>query len=80
MSKLPKALEEIDKERFLEVMLDCIEIVFNALRPYITMKANKKSNRKDKSVVIYHTEYQIISFIAKVFFMKYDKNLEEKEA
>lgn len=78
MSKLPKALEKIDKERFLEIILDCIEIVFNALRPYITMKANKKSNRQDKNVVIYHTEYQIISFISKVFFAKYDKNLEEK--
>lgn len=78
MCELPKSLGKIDQEKFLEVILDCIEIVFNALRPYIIMKANKKNNKKQTNIVIYHTEYQIISFIAKVFFMKYNSSLEEK--
>lgn len=80
MSKLPQKLKIIDQERFLEAILECTEIVFIALKPYITLKANKKAAKKPKNISICHTEYQIISFIAKIFFMKYDNNLEERSS
>lgn len=77
MHELPKKLKAIDYEKFFDVIIDCISIVDMILKPYIRMNFNKNKKlgyQSKEKCIIYHTEYQIISFIAKVYFMKYEIN------
>lgn len=52
-----------------------MEFVNNVLRPYIGVKANKKSG---STFPVVHSEFQIVSLIGKVFHSKYKIDPEER--
>ena len=72
--------DSFDFENFQNALFDSTNIVNNELKPYITILINRsKSNNKPKPI-IFHSDYQIISFISKVFRERFDiKNMKEKE-
>lgn len=59
-------------EGYKKALLDSIKIVFDELRPFICLKINKSKSNKKENPTIFHSDYQIISFVAKVFSEKYD--------
>lgn len=72
--------DNFDFEGFKKALLDSIKIVFDKLRPFICLKINKSKNSQTEKPTIFHSDYQIISIIAKVFTDKYDlKTFEIKE-
>lgn len=76
-------LDKIIDDRFnftgyKKALLDSIKIVFDTLRPFICLKINKSKSDKNENPIIFHSDYQIISFVAKVFREKY--NLETFES
>lgn len=76
------ALDKIIDDRFnftgyKKALLDSIKTVFDTLRPFICLKINKSKSDKNEKPIIFHSDYQIISFVAKVFREKY--NLETFE-
>lgn len=75
MSALPTKMMEVDQETFQKALIDSIDITFSTLKPFITLKANKQTSRPNSKAVIYHTEYQIVSLIAKVYKSKYNQDL-----
>lgn len=79
MTNLPNSILRLNQEKFLNALLDSINIVYTKLKPFITLKANKKKSKNTSRAIIYHTEYQIVSFIAKIFKSKYDDNLNERD-
>lgn len=79
MDKLPKKLESININLFEKCLLDSIEETFSKLKPFLVLKANKKSGTS-KKIVLPHSEYQIVSLIAKVFKSKYDQHLNQQES
>lgn len=83
MDKLPELINKVNSahglKKFEEAVLSATSIISQKLKPFIELKANKKKNSTYKPT-IYHTEYQIVSFIGKVFRSKYDTNLQEKSS
>lgn len=77
MNLLPEKLDDLDVNIFEKCLLETIDDVFLQLKPFIYLKANKKINGSTK-IVLAHSEYQIVSLIAKVFTSKYNQNLEIK--
>lgn len=81
MGHLPEKLLNINREEFEKAIFESIDLVNAKLKPYVSLKANKKKSRASTSTTIYHSEYQIISLIGKVFLSKYQlPELTEKEA
>ncbi|PFH86470.1 DUF262 domain-containing protein [Bacillus sp. AFS088145] len=83
LKEMPLIVESIvilDQEKFLNALIDSVKLIHSTLKPFITLKANRKTKQKSEKLVIYHTEYQIVSMIAKVFKSKYDSNLEIKSS
>lgn len=78
MPELPSGFKNIDLDEFFDALIESIDLVYASLKPYILLKANKKNSSNNK-VTIYNAEYQIVSFIAKVFKSKYDFNLKIKD-
>lgn len=84
INSLPEKLQVLfeqkqGQENFLQAIDDATAFVFSALKPFITLQANKKKGTISKTP-IYHTEFQIVSLIGKVFVNKYDLDaLEIKE-
>ena len=81
MADLPSYLKRIDLDQFEESLLDAISLVNKQLKPFIGLNANKrKGNNGAKTVTVYHSEYQIVSLIGKVFKVKYNSDLTVKES
>lgn len=79
MSKIPERLLRIeDKGLFQSALEESINFVFQVLKPFISLKANKKSVSSSK-LSVYHTEYQICSIIGKVFRVRYDAIFNERD-
>jgi hypothetical protein len=76
---LPSKFLEMDKaagqSAFEKALFDSIETVDSYLNPFISLKANKKRTTQTAKSTIYHTEFQIISMIGKVFKSKYQSDL-----
>jgi uncharacterized protein with ParB-like and HNH nuclease domain len=78
MKILPESFKNItnnynNQEEFEKALFDSIVIAQNILKPYTNPKFNSKGVGKK---AIYHSEFQIISIVAKIFQTKYDlKNL-----
>lgn len=64
--------DEFKYEEYQKALFDSVETVFGALKPYIALRINKSGTSKDPKPIIFHSDYQIISFIAKVFRDKHD--------
>lgn len=73
LESLPKYYLKVEQDKFEKALLDSITIVNDILKPYVALRANKKNSTK--KITIYHTEYQIVSLIGKIFRSKYDDNL-----
>lgn len=73
ISSLPLIIEETFKNDdkkisdFLVNIINCTEKIYKYLKPYIQFKLN----RRDDSINIYHTEFQICSMIANLFNARY---------
>ncbi|MGI8544273.1 MAG: hypothetical protein ACR2MD_12475 [Aridibacter sp.] len=83
MDKLPEQINKINSvnglKKFEETVLSAISTVSRELKPFIGLRANKRKNSSYKPT-IYHSEYQIVSFIGKVFRLRYDINLQERSS
>lgn len=82
MESLPQKIASIDQEKFESALNDAINIVYTSIKPFIELNLNKKKSRNKnskKDEFLYHNEYQIVSFIAKVFKAKYDDNLDLRD-
>lgn len=79
MDKLPKHFDKVDQEKFEEAVLDSIALVYSQLKPYITLRANKKNTTYTVNPM-YHGEYQVVSLIGKVMRSKYDESLQIKSS
>lgn len=66
--KFLKVVNKYGQDKFELALFDSIQIVKDFLKPFVELTANRKSNKKVK----YHTEFQIISIIGKVFKSKYE--------
>lgn len=64
--------EEFIFQGFQDALFDAVKIVFSELEPYISLRINKSDNVKKPKPIIFHSDYQIISFVSKVFRDKYD--------
>ncbi|QYS89217.1 hypothetical protein JJC05_02025 [Flavobacterium davisii] len=73
MDKLPEHLSKYSLSDFESKLLDSVDITYNLLKGFISLKMNKQ-----KRIPINHTEFQIISIIGKIFHSKYDTNLSIK--
>ena len=84
MAKLPNTLKTVVEsgklEKFQQAILESTKFVYLCLKPFITLRANRKKKNNNPKVRIYHTEYQIVSFIAKVFKNRYSENFEETKS
>ena len=58
-------------QKFREALFSSIETVNDQLYTILSLRINKYKNRTDPKPIIYHSDYQIISFISKVFRDKY---------
>ncbi|MFR9295752.1 MAG: hypothetical protein ACLVLR_12845, partial [Turicibacter sanguinis] len=76
MGKLPKELIGKDLNKFETALLESIDLTNKILNPYLKFKGNKRGNT---TVTIYHSEYQIVSIIGKIFKTIYDLNNFEKK-
>ncbi|MDB8542713.1 DUF262 domain-containing protein [Turicibacter sanguinis] len=76
MGKLPKELIGKDLNKFETALLESIDLTNKILNPYLKFKGNKRGNT---TVTIYHSEYQIVSIIGKIFKTIYDLNTFEKK-
>jgi hypothetical protein len=63
--------EKFDVTSFQKCLFDSIKIVNGCLKPFIELHINR-SDKNNDTPTIYHTDYQIVSFIAKVFREKYN--------
>ncbi len=63
--------DTFDYSGFQAALFDSGKIVFSELNPYITLRINKLDKLSKEKPSLYHSDYQIISFIAKVFRDKY---------
>ena len=70
LDNLPEYYLKVNQTQFENAIFDCINILDNILKPYISLNANKKNGNKKPT--IYHTEYQILSLIGKIYHSKYD--------
>jgi len=79
VQKLPKDItnRQIDINDLARKIIDCVEIVDSSLKPITDLKANTKD--KKTSIIAKYSEYQLLSFIAKVFTTKYNENLTKKD-
>jgi hypothetical protein len=80
--KIDKIDEIIDDsfnfEKFQKALEDSINTVYLELRPYISVPI--KRSRGNTKPIIFHSDYQIVSLISKVFREKYDSpTFEEKK-
>ncbi len=62
--------DSFDFENFQNALFDSIDTVYLELRPYISVLI--KRSRGNKKPIIFHSDYQIVSLISKVFREKYD--------
>ena len=74
LEKLPESLKNIDHESLEEKIFEAVKFVNDVCKPYIGLKANKKTGN---AFPVVHTEFQIVSLIGKVFRSKYKINSEK---
>ncbi|HRA74056.1 MAG TPA: HNH endonuclease domain-containing protein [Flavobacterium sp.] len=70
MEKIPSELGKYNLTVFEDAVLDSIDITYNLLKGFISLKMNKI-----KRISINHSEFQIVSIIGKIFHSKYNKDL-----
>ncbi|WP_129703712.1 DUF262 domain-containing protein [Priestia megaterium] len=76
MSSLQNKVLQYELTELEEAIIDSVETVYNILRPYLSLKANRKGRgRADEGIVIYHTEHQLVSYFGTIFHLKYDEQL-----
>lgn len=68
METLPESLRKVDLNILEEKILEVVDFLDTILKPFIGIKANKKSGTPFPVV---HTEFQIVSLIGKIFKSKY---------
>ncbi len=61
-------------ERFQTALFDSISIVYDELRPYISVPIKRSKGKTVPKPIIFHSDYQIVSLISKVFREKYDSS------
>jgi hypothetical protein len=59
-------------DEFQKALFDSVRTVFGQLKSYITLKINKSEKYQNSTQIIFHSDYQIVSFIAKVFREKFN--------
>ncbi len=77
MDDLPRKVIGLNQLKFEEALFDSINEVYACLKPYIGIKANQRQGTRTRQT-IYHSEFQIISLIGKIFRMKYDHNFNQR--
>jgi len=75
MGILLEKLPEIDLEIFHRDLLESAKQIEASIRPFVAVHANRKKglNRQEEQP-IYHSEFQIVSLIAKYYRMKFVEN------
>lgn len=69
LDTLPESLKKFNLNMLEEKIIQSIDSVNNILRPYIGLRANKKSGSEFPVV---HSEFQIVSIIGKVFNSRFE--------
>jgi hypothetical protein len=77
MADLPSKIQKINLSLFEKALIASLDFVFHNLKLYITLNVNR---RLYKEVIrIYHTEYQIVSIVGKVFTLMYDNSFNVRD-
>ena len=71
MAELHNDLRKYNIDEFEKALIDSIDIVYTAIKPYIDLKLNSKKATAKKSKEIYHRDFQLVALIASVFNNKY---------
>ncbi len=64
--------ESFNGQAYQRALFDSSQIVYDRLKPFIDLRINKANSSYQVSPRVYHSDYQIVSFVAKVFREKYD--------
>lgn len=76
INKLPK----LDLQIFQENLLESARQIESRIRPFVAVHANRKKGlTKQEEVPVYHSEFQIVSLIAKYYRMKFVELRKESE-
>ncbi len=79
IKELDEFLNRVDINKLEERVLEAIDFVNSALKPYIKFKGNSRNKGKSKKRLIYHPKNQIISMISTTFREKYGYYDEEND-
>lgn len=77
---LPRIIlnRNIDINDLARKIKESVEVVNSALSPITGLKANSKKTKNTSPITAKYSEYQLLSFIVKVFMSKYDTRLNPK--
>lgn len=76
MDRLPETLLKIDEGLFEKALQESTSMVHQRLKPVIAMTFNRRKSSESSRTVVFHSDYQIVSMIARVFRAKYDDAVE----